>query len=183
MKNLNFALVFALVFALSTQNAFADDITLTGEVTAVATVTLTGETGYDSLDLTGAITDQAVVSVDELCNETDGYTVTLDSLNDDVGKLFLLNSDSGKKVAYTLTYNSTGSFVAVNFGGGDTATISDKSAINDGYPTAATYSMKLSIVDDAEETTPNSGVFGENDLASLPSGSYTDTLTFTIAAK
>lgn len=59
--------------------ATSGNVAVSGEVVAVNEITVTAQTGYNTLDLSTTATDQVVAIVNEKNNDANGYTVTLAS--------------------------------------------------------------------------------------------------------
>ena len=144
---------FAPVFGQVTDSG---SITLTGTVAALAEITVTPITGYDSLDLTTSQTDLAVATVNEKSNVTTGYTVTLDSANS--GEFVGADTGNSDTLAYTISY------------GGSAVTLSSGSA------TVTTASARTSAAGvDKTLAISYTGTF-------LNADTYSDTITLTISA-
>ena len=140
--------------------ASTGDLDLSGTVAAACDVTVTPVAGVaDNLPLSSAQTDLNVGSVNETCNDADGYTVTAQSANSSV--LQPLGPTSTDSVPYTFSYGG----VLVDLTTGGAMTVTDASA--------PTGSGGTSSLVDISYTNPG---FIEADT-------YTDTITFTIAAK
>ena len=140
--------------------ASTGDLDLSGSVVAACDVTVTPVAGVaDNLPLTSAQTGLNVGSVNETCNDADGYTVTAQSANSSV--LEPLGPTSTDSVPYTFTYGG----VLVDLTTGSAITVTDASA--------PTGSGGVSSFVDISYAYPG---FIEADT-------YTDTITFTIAAK
>ena len=140
--------------------ASTGDLDLSGSVVAACDVSVTPVAGVaDNLPLTSAQSGLNVGSVNETCNDADGYTVTAQSANSSV--LQPLGPTSTDSVAYTFSYNGTG----VDLSSGAAMTVTDASA-----PTGSGGSSNLVDISYA-----NPGF--------IEADTYTDTITFTIAAK
>ena len=109
-----------------------------------------------SLDLATSQTDLVVASVNEKSNSNSGYKVTISSIN-----LSKLKRTGGSDVlAYTMKYNGT--VVALAGAAGTTITNSAATAVNLNKDVAISYT----------------GIATE----SMVEGTYSDTVTFSIAA-
>ena len=137
-------------------------LTIQGTVAAIANITVSPQTGYNTLNIAGGVANQNVANITEQCNDKNGYTVTMTSLNAGASgsSLFLKDTGAGTDtVPYSLTYNS----VAVSFSSGS-ATLTSASAktVQAGVVKALAVTIAASWVNAA---------------------TYADTLTFTIAGK
>lgn len=142
--------------------AYADtqgQIVIKGTVQKHVEITVIPEQGYQNLDLENGVTDQVVATVKEKCNDKDGYTVTLESENAEGSQAYLVCSGVDDKIPYSMKYGGT----VVNL-------------VN-----------KKATVTDATGRTPKEGVNKQLTVTISPQwvfeGEYSDTLTFTIAAK
>ena len=135
-------------------------ITLSGTVPVSTTITVTAQSGYNSLNIADGETDKLIAVVNEKCNKIDGYTVELQSLNAGSGtQASLKETGNADTVNYSIKYDSS----AVSLVGGK------------------------ATVTNASGRTGSSGV-NKNLTVTIPAvwantGTYTDTLTLTIAAK
>ena len=137
-------------------------LTIQGTVAAVANITVSPQTGYNTLNIAGGVANQNVANITEQSNDKNGYTVAMTSLNAGASgsSLFLKDTGTGTDtVPYSLTYNG----VAVSFSSGS-ATLTSASA-----KTAQTGVVKALAV-----TIASSWVNADT---------YADTLTFTITGK
>ena len=151
------ALITAIATAASTAfAALTGSITVSGSVPAATAVVVTGVAGYNALDLTTSATDLSVASVREINNTTGGYTVTAASSNS--GQL---KNGSLGSVAYTAKYNGT-SFSLSSTPVTVTTGAASNTVVN------VVKSLQISYT----------GQSAQN----LMAGTYSDTLTFTIAA-
>lgn len=155
------AVVFAILFSVGTISAATEGtLLLQGTVPAVLEITVTPESGVnDALDLSADITDLKVATVLERSNKKAGYTVTLSSANNGVFQ----NTDTtyDYSLDYTLAYD--GSEIDLSSG---SAEITNESVKTTGAGTSKNVTISYN---------------GEADFPY--EGTYTDTLTFTIAAK
>jgi len=154
-----FSLLAVAGFAQVTDSA---SITLQGVVAPVVTVTVTPESGYNTLNLGTDQTDLLVATVNEFSNVAAGYTVTLTSVyaganaTADAGFSSLSTGDT---LAYSVEYD--GAAVAFSGGSATVTPAGTKSATAAGVDKAVTISYSGAAV-----------VLGD--------GTYTDTLEFTI---
>ena len=162
-------LAILVLLLVATGGAFAQlsgSIVLTGVVPEILSVTVASEAIAANLDLTATVTDLKIGTVTEFSNKLAGYTLTLDSANAvaagsaiatfegaDIG-----NSDS---MAYTITYGGA----AVTLVAG-VATVTDIVA-------------KTAAAGNANDV----DISYDGAAAFLYEDTYSDTLTFTIAAK
>ncbi|MBI3557666.1 MAG: fimbrial protein [Deltaproteobacteria bacterium] len=150
------AAVIALGYVSGAHAATSGSVTIQGTVPTVVAITVTGIAPFNALDLTTTQANLPVADVVEQSNDSLGYKVTMSSTN--AGSL---KNGSLGSVAYTAKYNGT------------TVTLSatPQQVTSTGSTTAvvnATKSLTISYTGAAS--------------ASLMSGTYSDTLTFTIAA-
>jgi hypothetical protein len=141
--------------------ATTGSLALSGTAPQVLDITVTGVSGYAALALSTDVIDQEIASVVEKSNSKTGYTVVLSSANVESDVLSLNSAATGEKLVYTLKYNRA----AVSFSSGS-ATLT----------TSATKTLKAG-------TTKAMTISFSGADANLAEGTYTDTLTFTIAAK
>jgi hypothetical protein len=157
-KSLVLASVIALV-AFPTFAATNCSLSLSGIVAPITAITVQADPNASNLPVGTTVAGLTITSVNELCNSKGGYTVTLSSANggllkeSNVQALGLTDS-----VPYSLSYNGS----AVNFQNGS-AVISRVTQRTSGSGT--TNSLSISFAS-----------------AFLNADTYTDTLTFTIAA-
>lgn len=145
-----------LFFATSALAATSGLITIQGVVPKVVAVTVTGVAPFNALDLTTTQTNLPVANINEQSNDTNGYTVTASSAN--AGQL---KNGAVGSIAYTARYNAVSFALTVTPVAITTVAIS-AAVVN------VTKSLTISYTG-----TPS---------ASNMSGTYSDTLTFTIAA-
>ncbi len=140
--------------------ASSGDLVLSGTVVAACDVTVTPVAGVaDNLPLTSAQTALNVGSVNETCNDADGYTVTAQSANNSV--LEPLGPTSTDSVPYTFSYGG----VTWDLSTGGTVLVTDAFAPT--VSSGASSSVEISY--------SNPGF--------IEADTYTDTITFTIAAR
>jgi hypothetical protein len=130
-------------------------IIITGVIPAVTQLVVTPVPGL--LDLTVTTNDQTVATVKEMTNTSNGYVVTMSSVNQG-----LLKNGTIGAVPYSAKYQG----VPVIFGPGS-ITLTDTSGTSS--VTNVTKPLSISF----------SGTSPEN----LMAGPYSDTLTFTISTK
>lgn len=152
------ALVSAvLAFSSLALAATTGSVTIQGNVAKAVSIQVTGVGTFNNLDLTQNATDLQVASVVEKSNVQAGYTVTLASSN-----AGLLKNGALGSLAYTAKYNGTSV----------TLSATPQTVTNAGTSTVLVNATKPMTVSYA----------GQN-AETLMSGTYSDTLTFTIAAK
>ena len=123
-------------------------------------ITVSAESGYNTMDFTVSQSDRLVATVTEICT-TSGYTVILQTANGTTTGLFKgANPNNSDTIVYDIKYNNT---TVVMSGGA--ATVTDSA-----LPTTAPGVEK-------ELEISYSG------SSSLAADTYTDTLTLTIAAE
>lgn len=157
MKKLSLMLSLVSILAAGqAQAALTGNVTIQGTVAAATAITVTSVTGYNSLDLSSSQTNLLVANIREVNNTAAGYSVTLTSSN--AGSL---KNGSIGSLAYTATYDD----VAV------TLSSTPQTVTTGGASTAVVNTVKPFKIS-------YTGTAAEN----LMQGSYSDTLTFTIAA-
>jgi hypothetical protein len=147
------ALVSMLV-ASTTYAATTGTLTLTGTISQNVSIVVNTLAAAGTLDLTATQTNLAVANVDEVSNSAGGYKITASSANAGTIK----NGANADNVAYTLKYDG-GSAISLTVAPQDMKTgaggiVTDNSAVTISYTGAA----------------------------GLSSGTYSDTVTFTIVA-
>lgn len=154
MKTLFLALTLIL-----TTNTFAASATgnlgLSGSIADSVNITVTPSANATNLTLTSNATDVNVASVNEVSNAQNGYQVLARSSN--AGKL-VHSSDSAYYIGYTIKYNG-GS--AVTLTGSDQQV---KTVVGGNYNVNSAVTVSFTGVSSSTHK----------------SGSYTDTITFTI---
>lgn len=142
------------LWSLSATAASFGTITISGIVPSNTSITVNPTSGYNALDLVNGVTNQQVCSITEKNNTTAGYTVTLSSTNAGT----LKNGTLGN-VPYTAKYNNASV----------TLSTSPVTITNQG-----SQSTPINIVKQFTVTIPAS--------PDVMTGTYSDTLTFTISA-
>lgn len=152
--------VLLIAAAMPVFAATTGSLTIQGTVDDVFSITVTGVSGYSSLSLSTTVTNKAIATIVEKSNNEAGYTVTLASANAGVLK------GSSPTNTDTLTYT-------LQYGGADVAFTAGVATVSDivGKTPGAGSTKSLTI----------SYTAGSEDM--LTSDTYSDTLTFTIAAK
>ena len=148
--------LIGLLAASSALAATTGSITIQGSVPSTVAITVTGTTGFNTLDLATNATNQQVASVVEQSNSATGYKVTLASANAGA----LKNGTIGS-VSYTAQYNSVNVSLST---------------------TAQTVTNTTSATAVVNVTKPLTVSFTGQAPASMMAGTYSDTLTLTIAA-
>lgn len=136
--------------------ALTGSITLQGSVGAATAIVVTPQNNYNALDLATTVSNLNVANVREINNTAAGYKVTLVSAN--AGKL--KNGTLGQ-VSYTAKYN----------GNAVTLSASPQQITNQGPQTGVVNVVKAFTIN-----------YTGTPAADLMVGTYSDTLTFTIAA-
>ncbi|MDA3812507.1 MAG: hypothetical protein PF518_19490 [Spirochaetaceae bacterium] len=143
--------------------ATTGNLTISGTVPEILEISVISAAGSTNLDLTQNITDLHIGDVIERSNVLTGYTVSISSANAATGAPHFKSSNptNADTLDYTLKYNGA----AIAFAGGSslisdvnskTATLGSTKALNISYDGTVNF---------------------------LNSDTYSDTLTFTIAAK
>lgn len=159
VKSLAIAGFFMLV-AIPTFAATTGSLLLSGVVAPRTEITVTADANASSLPVGSTVSNLKIASVNELSNNKAGYTVSLASANN--GQLKESNTQAvglSDSLPYSLSYN--GNPVGLN---GGSAQISNISSRTTGAGTDNVLAISFSS-------------------AFLNADTYTDTLTFTIAAK
>jgi hypothetical protein len=153
--------VIALIFAMAIPSfaATTGTISLSGSVGGLCDLTVTQATGNSNLAVTTKVTNATIATFVEKSNKASGYTVTLTSANSSVLKGSL--SGNTDTLSYTLAYGGT----AIDLSSGSAVITNSSSKTG-----SAGLTKILAISFDG-----TASLLGED--------SYTDTLTFTIAAK
>ena len=154
MKN---TLATLAITSLVSTGAFASTtgtLLLNGTVPAVLSIDVSAEAVASNLPLDTTQTDTKVATITEISNSNTGYNVSISSANE--GQL-VHESVSSSVINYTLKYDGA---------------IVDLSGDSFSYPTAASVNVQRDV--DISYT----GI----DHADLIQGTYSDTVTFTIAA-
>lgn len=154
-KSLSYV-VSALLVTSSAYAALTGSLTISGAVAAATAIVVNQTTGYNSLDLSTTAVDQEVATVREINNTTNGYTVTLSSAN-----AGLLKNGTLGSVTYTAKYNDTSVSLTVA-----PVTITTGAASNSVVNVLKPFEISFTGVA----------------ASTLMVGTYSDTLTFTIAA-
>jgi hypothetical protein len=156
-------LALALALAASAFAATTGTISISGSVGGVCDVAVTQPAGNNSLAITTKVTNLTIATFVEKCNKASGYTLTLSSANNSVLKGSIpANIDT---LPYSLVYGTS-------------------------VATAAAVSLAAgsAVITDASAKTPSLGItkilaISFDGTSFLNEDSYSDTLTFTIAAK
>src|ERR1051325_8463132 len=95
--------------------ASSGNIILSGAVATINDITITPQSGYNSLNLTTGGTDQTVAVVNEKNNSFLGYSVTLASANALLGQARLKGTDvlNSNVINYSIKYGVAGSEASV----------------------------------------------------------------------
>jgi hypothetical protein len=139
--------------------ATVGQVTITGNVPIACDIVVVDEPGAANItDISTGATNLLVATVTEICNDPDGYTVTMVGTNsgDHTGEF--VDTVSGDNLPFTVRYNS----IAVPVGG----------VVTDSSTVAASLDRPVDITYAADDT-----------LTGSVSDTYEETLTFTISAK
>ncbi len=150
----------ALLVAAGAAAGFAGPsatLNLQGRVAAKLDISVTAETVASGLNLEASQTNLLVATVTEKCNRPGGYTVSVQSAN--LGSLKGMEGNTDT-VAYTMTYG--GAAISLTAGGATVTPDGTKTG-----PSGISKEVRIS--------------YTGNDF--LTEDTYTDTLTFTIAAE
>jgi hypothetical protein len=153
--------LLAVVFAgvVQSQAQTTGNINLSGTVSGNTEITISGTGGAGSLDLSGNQIDLKIADINEKTNKKAGYTVTLTSANIGVLKNGTLDS-----IPYSIKYGVAGSLANVTLNGSGAATVTDVS--DKTGSTGVNKELRISYTIDFPAE-----------------GTYTDTITLTIATK
>ena len=160
-----FITIFAIICAGTAMFAgTTGTLTLTGTVSGVLDITVTSTATASDLNLLVDQSDVEVATIVEKSNKVGGYTVQLESAN-------------------AVAANSN---VATLNGTGANTDVLEYSLSYDGN--AVSFSNGVAVITDASSTTGSSGVTKSMSISytgddGLAEDTYSDTLTFTIAAK
>lgn len=136
--------------------ATSGSITISGAVSAATAIVVTSVAGFNNLDLATTQVDLSVANVREINNTTNGYTVTATSTN-----AGLLKNGTLGSISYTAKYNGTSFTLSTT-----PQTVTNAAASN--VVVNVVKPLVISYTGSAPET--------------HMVGTYSDTLTFTIAA-
>ena len=136
------------------------NITISGTVANVTTITVASQAGYNALPIAAGCVDQVVANATEKSNDKIGYTVTLSSLNAGSTAQAFLKGAAGNTdtVNYSMKYNGTA------------VTLTSGSAV---VTSSAVRTVSAGVVKALSVTIPASWVNTDT---------YSDTLTLTITA-
>lgn len=153
MNRLNTILVTLLLTA-SLNAATIGTLTLSGVVATVYSITVLPQSAATSLNITGGESNATVATVEETSNNSGGYKISLSSANG--GKL----TNGASELVYTLSYD------------GGTAS----------QPTASPTVRKTSGTLGGLTTDTSSVTISFSALPNAVGGTYSDVVTFEIAA-
>ena len=176
-SNIRSGLLAAVItgsLVLSAASAFAADVILSGDVGAITTITTGSAASLGSTLGTAGLSDFTVATATEKNNVTAGYVVTLHSANAaaessgsrNVSRLRLVGNTTHTPITYTMKYGGT----SVSLG----ATTGEATFTRNTYGTDAVNTPDG--VDKALQVSTSAATSNE-------AGTYTDTVTLTIAAK
>jgi hypothetical protein len=149
----------AIAVAGKANAATVGTVTLSGKVLQACNIVVTAAAGATNIaDISAGDIDRVIATVNESCNDTNGYTVTVQGSHSGNHTGLFLDSVSGDSHPFTINYNGN----AVASGG----VVTDVAAagINLNKAVKISYGADPSL-------TPSAGF------------TYGETLTFTIAAK
>lgn len=151
--------LLALLVSVNTaQAASTGTLVISGTVALVNELVITANgSNNTNLNITGGESAKLVANVAETSNNGLGYTVTLSSAN---GGQLRLASDATKKTNYQLSYNG-GSYSQPSASAATVKTVSSLGAL-----TTNTSPVRVNVTA----------------FANAPAGTYSDTITLTIAA-
>ncbi len=156
------AALVVLVSGFAAAQTDTASITLTGTVTPLVNITISPAAGHNSLDLLIDVTDLTVATVNEYSNVAAGYTVTLESAFATANGAGAALTSGTTSLDYSVTYGG----VAVAFGGAS-------ALVTDAFgPSSSPAGLDKALA-----------ISYAGSSVTLPNGSYSDTLTFTITGK
>ena len=142
----------------------SQSLVLTGNVDTSCTLVVTGS-GNNGFDIGVTETAKLVGTVEEICNDPNGYTVTMTTTNGTTSGL-LKSANAKDEMIYDVKYGDSPTAV----------TITDKSA-------EVTTAVGPSVGSDGRGAVKNVKIAYRGSRYTLHATDYTDTLTFTIAAR
>ncbi len=141
------------------QAAQVGTVTITGAVPPTCDIVVTPTAGASNIpDISIGATDKQVATVNENCNDPNGYTVTVAGTHSGNHTGLFVDSASSASLPFTISYNGANAPV------GGVVTNATVPGFNLNKTVAITYSAN-------------------NTLASTSGFTYAETLTFTITAK
>lgn len=164
--NKRFLMITSLMIwvAFSAFSATSGSLTLTGTVNGILDIQVSAAAVASNLDLTANQSDLVIATVIEKSNKADGYTVELESANAAAASSSVATLEGTGTNTDSLDYSISYDGNAVNLVNG-TAVVTDSTSATGAA--GLTKSLAITYTGDA----------------GLTEGSYTDTLTLTIAAK
>lgn len=148
--------LLAAMVAGGAMAASSGQVTITGSVPAACNITVTTTAGATIANLALGATDRTVATVQEACNDPDGYRVTMVGANSGTYTGRFIDSVSGDFHPFTIKYNGGG--VVSNL-------VTDVNAPDD-----TTKNVDITYAADAG-------------LTATSGATYAETLTFAITAK
>lgn len=154
------AAVAGFVFVATTaEAALTGTVTLSGKVPQICNIVVTPEVGASNIaDISAGDTDRVVATVNETCNDIDGYTVTVNGTHSGNHTGLFRDTISGDEHPFTIKYNNS------NVSSGGVVTDVNAAGINLSKQVKISYAADVTLA-------PSAGF------------TYGETLTFTIAAK
>lgn len=156
--------VLAAMVTTSVMGATSGNLGLSGSVPVILELSVSTNPAAAALTPSSNVSSVSIGTVTETCNDADGYTVLLSSshgVTEGANAGVLVGGATGEQLNYNLSYNGQ----SVNFSSG-TALVTDA------------FSKTAALGDSKAVSISYDGT--ANNLAT---DTYTDTLTFTIAAK
>lgn len=155
----SFFIVCSFILSAPSYAASTGTVTINGQVPLACNVVVDDESGASNIsDISAGDNDRLIATVNESCNDPDGYTVTVVGTHSGNHTGLFRDSVSNDTHPFTVKYNG----VAAPSGG--IVTDANAAGINLSKPVLISYASDPTL-------TPSSGF------------TYAETLTFTIAAK
>ncbi len=153
---MKYVIAFVLLISSVCYGATNGAVIIQGIVPKVVSITVAGVAPFNALDLTTTVANLPVANVTEDSNDLAGYTVTLSSAN--AGSL---KNGAAGSMAYTARYNAV--VVALTVAPVAITTVASQAAV---VNTVKSFTISYTGIPSV----------------SMLSGTYSDALTFTIAA-
>ena len=150
--------------ATSVMGATSGNLGLSGSVPVILEITVNAGAGAIALTPSSNVSSASIGTVVEKCNDPDGYTVTLSSQNgvtNVANSGVLVGQNASETLAYSLSYGGA----SVSF--------------SEGLATVTDVATKSSADGDAKTVL----IIYDGTSSNLATDTYSDDLTFTIAAK
>ena len=167
MKTHSIIVAVCILAAASATNAIgatSGNLGLSGSVPVILELTVNSNAAASALTPSGNVSAVSIGTIVESCNDADGYTVSLSSSNgvtDSAGSGVLTGATAAEDLSYALSY------------GGSNVSFAN------GLATVTNVNTKSSADGDSKTVL----ITYDGSSSNLAADTYSDTLTFTIAAK